>query len=88
MTKSTDLHLDTTLSLAVLLTGLVVGFAPFAADQATGTGERFAAQDAVTVTQDGRYKMTVTAQRPRDFVPATHQVSASEAAVRPAPART
>jgi hypothetical protein len=80
MTKSTDLHLDTTLSLAVLLTGLVVGFAPYAVDSAR--------QDAVTVTQDGRYKMTVTAQRPRDFVPASQTYSASEAAVRPAPTRT
>ena len=88
MTKTTDLHLDTTLSLAVILTGLVVGFAPYAKVADARNGERFAAQDAVTVTQDGHYKMTVTAQRPRDFVSATQQVSVSQAAARTALTRT
>lgn len=87
MTKFRELQLDTTFSLAVIISGLVVGWFTYAIDPAAQSGERFAAEDSVTVTQDGRYKMTVTAQRPRDFIPASAQAD-SKLSARPAPERT
>ena len=78
-----DLHLDTTLSLAVIATGLMISW--FGSVESAGQqAARIAAEDRVTVSQeDGRYKMTVTAQRPRDFIPAHATVQAAA----PAPTR-
>jgi hypothetical protein len=90
MTNFKELQLDTTLSLAVIVTGLVIGWFGYSIDAAARYGERVSAEDSVTVSQDsGRYKMTVTAQRPRDFIPASQQSeAASKLSARSAPART
>ena len=84
MTHFKELHLDTTLSLAVIATGLMVSW--FGSVESAGQqAARVAAEDRVTISQDdGHYRMTVTAQRPHDFVPATHQATAQ----LPTPART
>lgn len=76
------MQLDTTLSLAVIATGLMVSW--FGSVESAGQqAARIAAEDRVIVSQEeGRYRMTVTAQRPKDFVPAQMQAAA------PAPART
>jgi len=73
-----QMRLDTTLSLAVIATGLMVSW--FGSAESVGAqAARIAAEDRVTVSQeDGRYKMTVTAQRPRDFVPANVQAAAAQ----------
>ena len=66
-TRYDELNLDTMLSVAVIATGLMVsGFG-----YAVGTEQaRAAGADRVTVSEaDGHYRMTITAQRPRDFVP-------------------
>ena len=82
-TQFKELQLDTTLSLAVIATGLVVSWFGYAVDSTRQQAARIAAEDTVTVSQDdGRYKMTVTAQRPRDFVP----VSDARLTARPTPA--
>jgi hypothetical protein len=69
------MQLDTTLSLAVIATGLMVSW--FGSVESAGQqAARIAAEDRVIVSQEeGRYRMTVTAQRPKDFVPATTQAS-------------
>lgn len=80
-TQFKQLQLDTTLSLAVLVTGLMVSGFGFSGDSPSQASARIAAEDRVTVSREnGRYHMTVTAPRPRDFVPAH--------AALPAPART
>ena len=82
MTQFKELQLDTRLSLAVIAAGLMISGFGYATDGAGQEAARLAAADRVTVSQDeGRYRMTVTAQRPRDFVPA-HVHAAFEAPAR------
>ena len=46
-------------------------------DSASQQAQRITAEDRVTVSQDdARFRVTVTAQRPRDFVPASLQADA------------
>jgi len=85
MERFKELELDTTLSVAVIVTGLVVGWFTYSIDTAAQYNPRIAAEDGVTITQeDGRFKMTVTAQRPRDFVPEARKVSTRGAEAAPA----
>lgn len=67
-----QMRLDTTLSLAVIATGLMVSWAGTAVESPGAQAARIAVEDRVTVSQqDGRFHMTVTAQRPSDFVRAS-----------------
>lgn len=83
-TQFKQMQLDTTLSLAVIAAGLMIsGFGFTTTESAGQQAARIAAEDRVTISQEeGRYRMTVTAQRPRDFVRASTQAAA------PAPTRT
>ena len=76
------MQLDTMLSVALLVAGVMVsGFS--SVETAGQQAARIAAEDRVIVSQEeGRYRMTVTAQRPKDFVPAQLQAAAA------VPART
>ena len=78
-----QMQLDTTLSLAVIAAGLMISGFGYSTETAGKQAARIAAEDRVTISQEeGRYRMTVTAQRPRDFVRADTQAAA------PAPTRT
>ena len=78
-----QMQLDTTLSLAVIAAGLMISGFGYSTETAGQQAARIAAEDRVTISQEeGRYRMTVTAQRPRDFVRADTQAAAT------APART
>lgn len=76
-TQFNQMRLDTTLSLAVIAAGLMISGFGFSSSETAGQqAARIAAEDRVTVSQEeGRYHMTVTAQRPRDFVPASAQAA-------------
>jgi hypothetical protein len=78
MTNFREFNLDSTLSVAMLVAaGLSVAWFAVAKDSASQQAERIAAEDRVTVSQDdSRFRVTVTAQRPRDFVPASVQADA------------
>jgi hypothetical protein len=81
ITKFSELNLDSAFAAAVIATGLA--FAWFGSDSSLKQAERIAAEDRVTVSQDdARFHVTVTAQRPRDFVPAAHQAAARPEATR------
>jgi len=78
MTNFREFNLDSTLSVAMLVAaGLAIAWFAGATDSAAQRAERIAAEDRVTVSQDdARFRVTVTAQRPRDFVPAALQADA------------
>jgi len=82
MTNFREFNLDSTLSVAMLVAaGMAVAWFALAKDSAAQQAQRIAAEDRVTVSQDeGRFHVTVTAQRPRDFVPASVQADARPAA--------
>lgn len=71
------LQLDTTLSLAVIVAGLLVSW--FASVESPGhAAARIAREDQATVSETVTgYRMTVTAQRPHDFVRAPAPASAA-----------
>ena len=72
MTNFREFNLDSTLSVAMMVAaGLAIAWFAGAQPTASQTAQHIAAEDRVTVSQDeGRYRMTITAQRPHDFVPA------------------
>lgn len=81
MTNFREFNLDSTLSVAMLVAaGLAIAWFAVAKDSAAQQAERIAAEDRVTVSQDdARFRVTVTAQRPHDFVPAAHRTEARNA---------
>jgi hypothetical protein len=78
MTNFREFNLDSTLSVAMLVAaGLAIAWFALAKDSASQQAQRITAEDRVTVSQDdARFRVTVTAQRPRDFVPASVQADA------------
>ena len=78
MTSFREFNLDSTLSIAMLVAaGLAIAWFALAKDSASQQAQRITAEDRVTVSQDdSRFRVTVTAQRPRDFVPAALQADA------------
>jgi ribosomal 50S subunit-recycling heat shock protein len=85
MTNFRESHLDTTLSVGMIAAGLAIAWFGNV-DSVSQAAARIAAEDRVTVSQeDSRFKVTVTAQRPHDFVPARDTQRLTE---RPATQRT
>ena len=54
-------------TLAVAITGLAIGWFAQSPDSTFERASRVNAEDAFTLTEDGRMKVTITAQRPKEM---------------------
>lgn len=54
-------------ALAVAITGLAIGWFAQPTESALASANRVNIEDSLTLTEDGRMKLTVTAQRPKEM---------------------
>jgi hypothetical protein len=69
----TDFDFLASAALAVAITGLAIGWFAQSVDSGFEQARQVSAEDRFTLTQDGRMKVTVTAQRPKDLQAAVGQ---------------
>lgn len=63
----TDFDFLTSAALAMAITGLAIGWFAQPADASFERANRAGTEDSFTLTEDGRMKLTVTAQRPKEL---------------------
>jgi hypothetical protein len=63
----TDFDFLSSAALAVAITGLAIGWFAQSADSSYERANRVEMEDHFTLTEDGRMKLTITAQRPKEM---------------------